>query len=604
MDLISKYISQRWQNGISIFVMLLSFMVSILFVATAIIDYGFELDAIEMDYIAQIYKFVQHFFVILYLARLITNWRGIWKHNFVSTIVLGVMLLVTIIPEIVPAASAPVWLARYYHAFTAKFYILAIVGIFSLMEISRGIVSITRRRTNPALLLASTFLVIIFFGTILLMVPRSTLDGVRLSLIDALFVSTSAVCVTGLSPVDLSTTLSTEGFVVLALLIQIGGMGVMTITSFFALFFMGNTKLYDQFALKDMVFSDTLSSLMTTLLYVLGFTLGIEAIGAVGIWLSVHGTLDMTLYEEVLFSLFHSVSAFCNAGFSTISGNLGNPMLLTGHNSFYLIISGLIFLGGIGFPILVNFKNILFYHIGYLFKKIVRRQTPAKYPHLTRLNTKIALTTTIILIIGGSTAIALLEWNGAFDGFTISEKLSHSLFNAISPRTAGFNSVDLTKFSLQALMFYVILMWIGGASQSTAGGIKVNTIGVAFASFRSVVRGEDKVIMFNREITDSSVKRAYATIFGSVMVIICFFVILMFVEPDIEPFHLFFECISAIGTVGSSLGATPLLSTTGKIIISLMMFTGRLGIITVMMSLFSRRDERHYRLPQENVIIN
>ena len=151
---------------------------------------------------------------------------------------------------------------------------------------------------------------------------------------------------------------------------------------------------------------------------------------------------------------------------------------------------------------------------------------------------------------------------------------------------------------------YMIMMWIGGASQSTAGGIKVNTLGVAFASFMSVVRGEKSVRMFNREISDSSVRRAYATIFGSVMMILICFITLLTLEPNLEPFDLFFETISALGTVGASLGITAELSVASKVLVAVMMFVGRVGIITVAMSLFSRKEQPHYRLPEENVIIN
>lgn len=604
MNLISRFVSQRWQNRVGVGVQLLSFIVSVLFIAAAIIDYGFTLSSQEMVYLDKIYHFVQFFFVVIFTARLVTNWRHIWKYNFVLTIVLGLLLYLSALPDLLPAASAPQWLARYYHAFSEKFYMLGIVGIFAVMEISRGIVSIIRRKTNPALLLASTFLVIIFFGTILLMVPRSTLDGVTISMVDALYVATSAVCVTGLSTVDIATTFSTEGLIVIALLIQVGGLGVMTITSFFALFFMGNTGLYDQFALRDMVSSDTFTSLMSTLLYILGFTIGIELIGAFAIWTTVHGTLGMNLIDEVFFSIFHSISAFCNAGFSTLSGNLGNTMLIQHHGGFYITISLLIILGGIGFPILVNIKNALFYYIHYAFSRIIRHKTPVRIPHLAKLNTKIAVSATIILLVVGTVAIAISEWNGAFAGMSITDKLVHSFFNATSPRTAGFNSVDLSQFSLLTLILYIILMWIGGASQSTAGGIKVNTIGVAFASFMSTVRDEKSVTMFNRTITDKSVKRAYATIFGSVMVIIVCFVTLVIIEPKLDAFDLLFECISALSTVGSSLGITASLSTASKIIFSAMMFIGRVGLITVAMSLFASREHRHYQLPEENVIIN
>ena len=604
MTLLSKYISQRWQNRVSSTIQLLSFIISVLFITAAIIDYGFTLNPVEMGYINKVYHFVQLFFVVIYTLRLITNWRHIWRSRFVSTIVLGVLLYLSALPELLPVTSAPHWLATFYHAFGDKFYMLGIVSIFALMEISRGVVSIIRYRSNPALLLASAFLIIIFFGTILLMVPRSTLDGVTISLTDALFTATSAVCITGLTTVDVATTFSTEGIIIIALLIQIGGLGVMTITSFFALFFMGNTALYDQFTLRDMVGSDTFSSLMSTLLYILGFTLGIELIGTLIIWSTIHGTLGMNLTDEILFSLFHSISAFCNAGFSTLQGNLSNAMIVQNHSGFYLTISALIVLGGIGFPILVNLKNGLFYHIRYGFSKLIRHKSPARLPHLAQLNTKIALSATLILLVGGTLAIALTEWNGAFAGMNFADKLSHSIFNAVVPRTAGFNSIDMSHFSLLTLVIIIILMWIGGASQSTAGGIKVNTIGVAFASFLSIVRNEQNVTMFNRQITDRSVKRAYATIFGSVMVIIICFITLIILEPHLNPFDLLFETISALSTVGSSLGITPQLSSSSKIIVSAMMFVGRVGLITVAMSLFARREPHHYSLPEENVIIN
>ena len=604
MSFISKHIPQRWQNRVAKSIQLLSFVIALLFVAAAIIDYGFDLTLQEMGYIDKVYRLVQHFFVVVFTLRLFTNWEHIWKKSLLSTIVFGLLLYLSVLPHILPSAAVPGWFSGLYHAFASKFYLLAVVGAFSIMEISRDFVSIIRRKTNPALLLASAFLIIIFFGTILLMVPRSTLDGVTISLIDALFTSTSAVCITGLSTVDIATTFSNEGLIIIALLIQIGGLGVMTITSFFALFFMGNTGLYDQFALRDMISSDTFSSLMSTLLYILGFTLGIEAIGAVSIWLSIHGSMDMTLYEEIFFSIFHAISAFCNAGFSTLSGNLGNELILQQHNWFYISISLLIIFGGIGFPVLVNFKSVISYYIRYSFSKIIRRQIPTKYPHLTRLNTKIAIRITLLLLVLGSCAIAATEWNGAFEGLSTADKLVQSLFNATACRSAGFSSINLCQFSLLALIIYMILMWIGGASQSTAGGIKVNTIGVAFASFLSVVRGESHTKMFNREIPDQSVKRAYATIFGSVMTIIFCFIVLMILEPQIEPFALFFETLSALSTVGSSLGVTAELSDASRVLLSIMMFVGRVGLITVAMSLFSRKENPHYRLPEENVIIN
>ena len=182
------------------------------------------------------------------------------------------------------------------------------------------------KRTNPPLILAGSFLVIILLGTGLLLLPRATYDGIHW--IDALFTATSATCVTGLVSVDVPSTFTLEGQIIIILLIQIGGLGLMTLTSFFAMFFMGNTSIYNQLVVGDMISSNSLNSLLSTLLYILGFTLTIEGIGMLVIWYSIHGTLGMTLDEELFFSAFHSISAFCNAGFSILPGGMSNPLVM------------------------------------------------------------------------------------------------------------------------------------------------------------------------------------------------------------------------------------------------------------------------------------
>lgn len=302
----------------------------------------------------------------------------------------------------------------------SKLYHIPLLLLFSFLNLSNGLVRLLGRRTNPSLILAVSFFVIILIGTGLLLLPRCTVEGVVLSWVDALFTSTSAVCVTGLVPVDVSATFTPMGLTVIILLIQVGGLGVMTLTSFFAMFFMGNTSLYNQLVVRDMVSSNSLGSLLSTLLYILGFTMVIEGAGMVSIWLGIHGTLGMSLEEELAFSAFHSISAFCNAGFSTLPGNLGNPMVMTGHNSLYISVSLLIILGGIGFPILVNFKDIVLYHLRR-FWKFVRtlKLDRHKKQHLYNLNTKIVLIVTLLLLVLGTLAVAAFEWNGSFAGMSV-----------------------------------------------------------------------------------------------------------------------------------------------------------------------------------------
>lgn len=602
--ILANKIPEKIQKSIKFWIDLLVFLVSVVLIGTAVVDYGFVLDETETLYISKIYNFTWWFYLIVFTGRLILTWTEITRKTIFLTIMLGVMFYLSLIAKFVNVAETSSWFV-IWNFLKSKYFIVALIGIFAVLNVSKGVVNFINKKTNPALLLVAGFALIIFFGTLLLLLPRSTIEHFRLPLADALFVSTSAVCVTGLSPVDLAHTFTLEGQIVIMLLIQIGGLGVMTITSFFALFFMGSTSLYNQFALRDMVGTDAFSSLISTLLNILIFTFTIEAIGALLIWISIHSTMNMTLNEEIFFSVFHAVSAFCNAGFSTLTGNLGNPAILYNHNWFYIIISILIILGGIGFPILVNFKNVLAFHIkSFCMKLFKKNYKQIRYQHLTNINTKIVIVTTSILIVFGTIIIAILEWNNAFVHMDLEDKLVQSLFNSVAPRTAGFNSVDLTNFSLLTIIVYSVLMWIGGGSQSTAGGIKVNTFAVAISNFFSVIRGKTSVTLFNRELSAESVRRASATIFGSLITIIVFFLILVAMEPEISPKGLLFETISAYCTVGSSLNITPLLADNSKIIVSVLMFIGRVSLITILMSVIQQKGNTKYRYPKDNVIIN
>ena len=503
-------------------------------------------------------------------------------------VILSILLYSTLIPHIFYDLSNNVnWLKYIWHILDSNIYKGILLTIYSLFIFSSSIVKLLGRRANPSLILAISFFIIIVIGTGLLMLPRSTYHGI--SLINAFFISTSAVCVTGLTTVDVAHTFTTEGLIIIALLIQIGGVGVMTLTSFFAVFFMGNTSVYNQMIVKDMVNSDSLSTLIQTLVYILLFTLAIEFAGMMFIWWSIHGTLGMDIKGELFFSAFHSVSSFCNAGFSTLSGNLGNPLVMTNHNFFLNTISVLIILGGIGFPILVNLKNII------LGKN--------KYKLLS-LNSKIVIYTTLVLLVGGTALIAFFEWENAFKGMSVGSKITQAFFNAVCPRTAGFNTVNLPNLSIQSLLIYVFLMWIGGASQSTAGGIKVNTFAVGILNLKAVLKNSDRVEAYRREVAPDSIRRANATIMISIGIICLFVFILSITEKGIEPFRLVFECISALSTVGSSLDLTPHLTDVGKVCISILMFIGRVGLITFILGLIKTKRNNSYRYPSDNIIIN
>ena len=579
-----------------------TFLAALALIGGVVYEHGFIIsEGAEAD-LGVLYRTVWGVFLVQTTMHIGLAYRETLKKYRTFTWVLNILLYLTLIPVIFfePESGA----LKYFWLFlNNRIFQLILLLLLSLLRLSSGVIGLLGKRTNPSLILAGSFFLIICIGTGLLMLPRCTVDGI--SWVNALFVSTSAVCVTGLVPVDVATTFTSLGQLVIIILIQIGGLGVMTLTCFFAMFFMGNTSVYNQLAVRDMISSDSLSSLLSTVIYILFFTLVIEGAGMLVLFLSIHGTLGMTVQQEMVFAAFHSISAFCNAGFSTLSENLGNPLVMQHHNLLYITISVLIILGGIGFPILVNFKHIAGYHLKRLFYFIrTGKRDRQRIRHLYNLNTKIVLLTTLILLTGGTIAILLFEWNGAFAGMSMPDKWVQAFFNATCPRTAGFTSIGLTSFSLQSLLLMLLLMFIGGAAQSTAGGVKVNAFAAAVLSLFAVIRGKSRVEVFRRQLSVDSIRRSNATLVMYLMILFLGVFVLSALEPHASLLALVFECTSALSTVGSSLGLTPALGEAGKLFVSLLMFIGRVGVITIVLGFVPPQKHTKYKYPDDNLIIN
>ena len=516
----------------------LTYLASILLIVGLVYEHGFRISAAEAHQLQRLYHGVWIVFLADISLHIALEYKDTRRTFSRLTWILTFLLYLTLVPVVFHRPEVEGAVQAVWDFLDGRMYHLSLLLVLSFLNLSYGLVRLLGRRTNPSLILAVSFLIIILVGTGLLMLPRSTVSGI--SWVDSLFISTSAVCVTGLTSVDVASTFTTTGFVIIILLIQIGGLGVMTLTSFFAMFFMGNTSLYNQLVVRDMVSSNSLNSLLSTLVYILGFTLAIEGAGMLAIWSDIHGTMGMDIHEELAFSAFHSISAFCNAGFSTLPGNLGNPLLLAGHhNPFYIYISLLIILGGIGFPILVNFKDIILYHIRRFWRFLRTWEWDGRrFYHLYNLNTRIVLIVTFLLLVFGTLGIALFEWNGSFAGMPVADKWTQAFFNAVCPRTAGFSSVDLAGLGVQTLLLYLILMWIGGGSQSTAGGIKVNAFAVVVLNLVAVLRGTERVEVFGRELSYDSIRRSNATVVMSFGVLFIFiFVISIFGTETFTAYH-------------------------------------------------------------------
>ena len=572
-----------------------------------VLEFGFELTNKLIRELDLVYFWAWSMFLIERVGRIILTKPGKRKSafSFLGWIINGLLML-TLIPIIVEFFKIDHNIGLISILGNREAHLL-ILFLIALIELSNTVITSMGRKTNPALAMAVSFMFIILAGSGLLLMPRCIQPGVHLSWIDSLFTATSAVCVTGLTTIDVPSTFTSFGQMVIIMLIQVGGLGIMTITSFFALFFMSNTSIYSQMLVRDMVSSKSLASLWSTLLNIFGFTAALELAGAVCIFLNIHGTIGLDLRHELFFSVFHSVSAFCNAGFSNYPDGMSAPELMVGgHCWLYVILSLLIILGGIGYPVLVNMKAVVTKRARLIWRWLRgRRYASLSIPNLYDLNTKIVLKTTAVLIVSGTVLIAFFEWDNTFAGMQTHEKLTQAFFNAVSPRTAGFISVNLNSMCLQSIFIYTLLMWIGGASQSTAGGVKVNAFAVAILNIRSILRGSDRVEFAGREVSTDSIRRANAAVFVSIVVLSFFVFLVTLTDPDLPLKAIVFECVSAFATVGSSLGITSQLQDASKVLLVVLMFIGRVGVVTLAQGLLKQyKNQNYYKLPQDNITIS
>lgn len=580
---------------------ILSIIASIACIVSGAVYVGFDHTVSEAMELNRVIRFCQIVFIIKVLFGFIFTSKENKRDSRIFKWICDCAIILTLPALIYPRPDNP-WIPILEQILYNRWFIYAIVGVYSIMELSYGITRALDRRINPSLMLATSFMFFIIIGSLVLMMPKCTVDGI--TYIDSLFVSTSAVCITGLTPVDVSTTFTPFGLLILALMIQIGGLGVMTFTSFFALFFSGNNSVYSQVVVKDMIYSKTINSVLSTLLYILGFTLVVEMIGAVLIFVNIHGTLDMSLQDELIFSGFHSLSAFCNAGFSNIEGGLSNPALLYSNQSIYIVASVLIFAGGIGFPILVNFKTAFFSYVKRIWRKLRGQGRKREPAHLYDMNTKIVMVTTLSIFLVSSLLFFIFEYNNSLAGMSLYDKIVQSVFNSFVPRSSGFSSVNPAGFLNITIIMMVVLMWIGGASQSTAGGVKVNTFAVILLQLKSTILGKNRDVVYNRTIATDSVRRAFAVVTLSILAYIFYSMVLVALEPSLSVKALLFESASALFTVGSSLGITDRLSDPSKILLCSAMFLGRVGIISMLIGFAGQRKDSPVRYPEDNVIIN
>lgn len=444
-------------------------------------------------------------------------------------------------------------------------------------------------KLNPSQMMVVGFAAVILIGAILLSLPIATQTGERTSFLDSLFTATSAVCVTGLVVVDTATHWNFFGQIVIIILIQTGGLGFMTITTLFSLIVKKRINLKERLLIQESLNQIDLSGLVKLTRYILLMTFVIEGIGA--LILSTVFIPQFGFIRGSWYSIFHAISAFCNAGFD-LMGNVTGPysslMYYVNNTTITLAISALIILGGLGFPVILD---------------IVKNKKISKL----NMHSKIVLISTSILIVVGMLFIFIVEYKnvGTLGNLSLKGKILASLFQSVTIRTAGFATIDLTILHQATLFIMMIFMFVGASPASTGGGVKTTTIAVLILTVKSFLLGKEDIEVFGRRITSSTVRKSVGIFFVGVLAVLTGILLIVLIEPEFDLLEASFEVVSALATVGLSIGGSPNLTFIGKLLIVIYMFMGRVGLLTIFLALVAKNtvNKQQIRYPEGRIIV-
>lgn len=568
-------------------------MAAVLAAASLIAQYGLYLPQIYLDYLVYVDIGIIIFFIAENFIRLsISRERLVYlKSHWVDF--LFIFLFIAQIVTIRYFSRTPAmetFLLRLNIVSLTKAYIVTVQIYLALALFIKTIDAnkfIARLKMSAPQMVLASFGTVIALGTLMLLLPRATSTGHSMRFIDALFTATSATCVTGLIVVDTGSFFSRFGQAIILALIQLGGIGIMSLVAFSAAAIGRGIGMRERAMLKDILDSSFIGEVTRLLRNIVLITVVFETAGVIlltRIWARDFESPMMTLY----YSLFHSISAFCNAGFSLFSDSLAG---FRGRADVVLAFAVLIIIGGLGFIALSNlFRNSL----GRL-----RRDKPG--PRLN-LHTKIVLITSGILLVAGTLAFYAFEFSDSMEGFTEGEKLLSAFFSSVTARTAGFSTLNMGAIAVPSALIVILLMFIGASSGGTGGGIKTNTFAVLVSTLRSMLRARQDVEVFNRAIPRDIVTKAICVVLLSLGLVFVTSLLVSTYER-VGFTSVLFETVSAFGTVGLSRGLTQALTAPSKVAIIITMFLGRIGPLTLGLALSRRVHEQTYRYPAERVMI-
>lgn len=570
---------------------------SISALALFIFYYGFPHSTEKSYQLIAYTKGIFGFFIASYLIRVgfsLHSWTYIKSTLFEALLIL--LLLADILSAFLLGFNAVenVFIRLNIENFTPLYilfiqaYLLLLVGL----EIVKMSVGITNVKLKPATTFIFSFVLLIFAGAGLLMLPEMTTKG-SMPFIDALFTSVSASCVTGLSVENTETFFTFKGQVVILLLIQLGGIGILTFATFFALFLKKGVGISHQAMIRDFMAEESLFNAKGMLRQIIVYTILIESIGAFLLfilWDARAPFIDDT--GELLFqSVFHSISAFCNAGFSLFGNGLYEDWLRNAH-LVHLVIAMLIIFGSLGFPAMRDIFSLT----------SIRARLHAPWKKW-KLSTRIAVWASFVLIVFGMLVMMITEQHATLAGQSTGAAWMHAFFQSVTTRTAGFNTVDMSALTVPTTILFIFLMFIGASSGSTGGGIKTSTFVLIFLAVITTIRGKKSLELGSRSISFDLLNKAFTIfIFSATYILVGTFLLAAF-EPKMQVLDLVFEQVSAFCTVGLSRGITADLSTASKIVLITSMYIGRVGTLTLAFALASRVETTSYKYPKAHILV-
>jgi potassium uptake TrkH family protein len=597
MNWMEKFESLRiWaydtRKGIFVFLDALTWIVFLAGFGLMIYIHGFEQEENSVRGLLRIFWFMMYFLIFRYLISFLFS---LSPKDFFRLRKMESIIVLYLLAEVL---SLLFWNSRLLEgglfSFSALYYLYWVQGLFVAIVVSTVAHSsfvLRKVKLNPAGLLATSFALLIALGTVLLKLPEMTHNG-SISWVNALFTATSASCVTGLTVLDTGTFFSLKGQLVIMVLFTAGGLNMLTIASFIGSLYHRTGSLHATGLIKGFLDTDHTGNLRVILKNVIIYALVIQLAGILLVYISWGSAMEFSgIKERLYFSVFHTLSAFNNAGFSLFSDSLYH--LPVRHQYFlHLVIAALIVVGGLGFLVLQD--------VFARENRLQRKRYPWKTLHV---NTRLVLHVTVWLILVGSVFFFILEYNHVLKDYSLTGKIVASFFQSVTTRTAGFNTVDTALLSNPSILLFLLFMFIGASPGSTGGGIKTTTFAVALQAASSNLRGKEHVEFFKRNIPWAYVNKTYAVLFSAFLLLVVFSLALAISEPHYSLKSIVFEVVSAFGTVGLSLGITPDLSPLGKMIVVMAMFVGRIGSLTLGIALTRRVLYTRYRYPDGRLMI-